>query len=253
MGEQIELFTSDSDAWDDSALIKAWDSTIDSFKAELLGNDHSNTSYKVQSGPNAKKRSQKKRNKKKKTVPVYVWEIGERCHAKYSEDGLFYTADIVALCDTFATVCYIDYEEECDVMLTDLKKLLKEEPQEPQSDNSYSTTHLNHQQNMNHQHSQQQQYTNSWNPFPPPASSMPPPPAPCPVHHYPQYNTQQSNLGHSHGPIPQPPCPPHPFSHNKCTDESLATMLMSWYKTGYSTGYYQALREHNITPKDNSR
>ena len=222
-------------------MIKAWDSTIDSFKAELLANDHSNTSinkvHKVQSSSSAKKRSQKKRNKKKKTVPVYVWEIGERCHAKYSEDGLFYTADIVALCDTFATVCYIDYEEECDVMLTDLKKLLKEDRQ---SDNSYSTTY----------HSQQQQYTNSWNPFHPQASPMAPPPAPCPVHHYPQYNTQQ---GHSHGPIPQPSCPPHPFSHSKCTDESLATMLMSWYKTGYTTGYYQALREHNITPKDNTR
>merc|ERR1719312_464688 len=81
---------------------------------------------------------------------------------------------------------------------------------------------------------------------------MHPPPAPCPIHHQNPF-MNHSQMGHSHGPIPQPLCPPHPFPNSKCSDEALASMLMSWYKTGFSTGYYQALREHNIMPNENNK
>ena len=247
MAEPIEIFTSDSDAWDDSALIKAWDSTIDSFKTELLDNgtnvektDSKNFVKPATNHISSKKKSSKKRNKKKKVLSADCWEVGENCHAKFAEDGLFYAAEIVALCETFATVCFVDYDEENDVMLSDLKKIPAKSPENRSND--FSLPHNAHQ---------------SWTPqyYPPRQNmTMPPPPPPCPIHHHTPYNMQhQSNLGHSHGPIPQPPCPPHPFSSSQCSDESLAAMLMSWYKTGFTTGYYQALREHDIVPKDSSK
>ena len=37
-------------------------------------------------------------------------------------------AEIVALCETFATVCFTEYDEENDVMLSDLKKLPVKSP-----------------------------------------------------------------------------------------------------------------------------
>ena len=245
MAEPIEIFTSDSDAWDDSALIKAWDSTIDSFKTELLDNGTNATKSDnknfVKPNTNHLSSKKKKRNKKKKIPTVNSWEVGEHCQAKYIDDGLFYAAEIVALCETFATVCFTEYDEENDVMLSDLKKLPVKSP-DIQTNEFPFKPHGGH---------------NSWNHQyypPPPNYSMPPPPPPCPIHHHSPYNMHnQSTTGHTHGPIPQPPCPPHPFSSSKCSDEALAAMLMSWYKTGFTTGYYQALREHNIVPKDSPK
>lgn len=253
MTEPVEIFTSDSDAWDDSALIKAWDSTISSFKSGLSEDKktssttnekhiHSNT----ENHSYDKKKISKKRNrtKKKKSVTLTAdqWKVGEHCHAKYQDDGLYYSADIVALCDTFATVCYIEYDEICDVMLSDLTKM-PPSLTESSASNGLPHAHADSQTNYSTPFSAQKQYS----------MMPPPPPAPCPVHHYSPYNMYQPQMGHSHGPIPQPPCPPHPFSNSKCNDESLAAMLMSWYKTGFSTGYYQALREHNILPSENCK
>ncbi|KAL5250158.1 hypothetical protein ACHWQZ_G016030 [Mnemiopsis leidyi] len=247
MAEAIEIFTSDSDAWDDSALIKAWDSTIDSFKTELMEKganvdrlENTNFVKPITNHIPSKKKSSKKRNKKKKVLTSDCWKIGENCQAKFAEDGLFYAAEIVALCDTFATVCFIDYDEESDVMLSDLKKI-SVKSSENQTDDYSVPFGVNGGWN--------QQYH-----YPPPNYSMPPPPPPpCPIHHHNSFMQHQSTNGHSHGPIPQPACPPHPFSSNQCSDESLAAMLMSWYKTGFTTGYYQALREHNIVPKESSK
>jgi survival motor neuron protein len=247
MSEPIEIFTSDSDAWDDSALIKAWDSTIDSFKNELVDNDKivaktDDTNFVKPSSNHVstKKKSSKRRNKKKKVPTIESWEVGENCHAKFAEDGLYYAAEIVALCETFATVCFVDYDEEGDVMLSDLKKIPVTKSPENQN-NDFSLSHGTH---------------NSWNQYVPPVPNFsipppPPPPPPCPIHNPSPYSVHHpSKMGHSHGAIPQPHCPPHPFSSSQCSDESLAAMLMSWYKTGFTTGYYQALREHNIVPND---
>ena len=251
--EPVEIFTSDSDAWDDSALIKAWDSTITSFKSGLIEGENSSTINNVNStqakknngSSNNKKKSSKKRSKKNKstTLTADQWKVGEHCHAKYRDDGMFYPADIIALCGTFATVCYIGYDEICDVLLPDLNKVPPSLTESPTSNcvppsNDFHT-------NYNSMFFPQKQCSM----MPPP----PPPPAPCPIHHHVPYNMYQPSMGHSHGPIPQPPCPPHPFSNSNCTDESLASMLMSWYKTGFSTGYYQALREHNIVPTENCK
>lgn len=247
MTEPIEIFTSDSDAWDDSALIKAWDSTIHSFKSESMKSNgiRSNEDSFAKPSSNhisSKKKATKKRNKKKKPLTLDSWKVGERCQAKFSEDGFYYDAEIVALCETFATVCFVDYDEENDVMFSDLKKVSAKTQENPMTDFVIPPNAV---PNWPGQFSYQ----------PPNFSMLPPqqPPPPCPIHHHIPYSmNSQTNVGHVHGPIPQPPCPPHPFNSSKCSDESLAAMLMSWYKTGFTTGYYQALREHNIIPKDNS-
>lgn len=236
--ETVEIFTSDSDAWDDSALIKAWDSTINSFKSQINAKDGSQDHTKedkfVKPMTNGTSSKKKKRNKKKKLLNSNAWQVGEHCQAKFSEDGCYYPADIVALCDTFATVCYIDYDEEGDVMLSDLKKVSKAESS-CNSDTNFPRI----------QHGFSPMFQ-----VPPPPPMMHSAPPPCPVHSN-QFHPQMGRPtfpGHHHGPIPQPTCPPYPFQSSNCSDEALAAMLMSWYKTGFTTGYHQALREHNIVP-----
>jgi len=252
----VELFTSDSDAWDDSALVQAWDATMESFKKELFNADPEEETVEQD------KTKRKRRNRKKKSRAQNMnagvmmdWTVGDECEARYSGDGLYYQAEIVALAETFATVLFIEYDDEVDVMLSDLRS--QNVSQKPESDtqsrkgNGYvprppAWSHTTVPTPALPQHYATPPMPQHYPPVPHMAfPSMPPPPPPCPVHHFPKPT-------HTHGPMPQPPCPTHPFRDNNCTDEALASMLMSWYKTGYSTGYYQALREHGITPSTQS-
>ena len=257
MGEKIELFTSDSDAWDDTALVQAWDATMESFKKELF-NAQPGEETAEQDKTKRKRRNRKKKSRAQNVGSMVDWTVGAECEARYSGDGLFYQAEIVALAETFATVWFIDYDEEADIMLSDLRP--QNTPQKPESDtqsqsrksNGYvprppAWSHTTIPTPALPQHYANPAMPQHYPPMPGQMAfpSMPPPPPPCPVHHLPR-------PAHTHGPMPQPPCPSHPFPDNSCTDEALASMLMSWYKTGYSTGYYQALREHGISASPQS-
>ena len=67
--DKLELLTSDSDAWDDSALIKAWDETINSFKEGMQKCDLDNTS-------NITRTSRKKKKNRRCKLSSKLWSVG---------------------------------------------------------------------------------------------------------------------------------------------------------------------------------
>jgi len=59
-------------------------------------------------------------------------------------------------------------------------------------------------------------------------------------------SSDQIRRGFNTIPLLPPPMPPHLLRHQGHLpeeDEAMASMLMSWYTSGYHTGYYQAMRD----------
>jgi len=59
-------------------------------------------------------------------------------------------------------------------------------------------------------------------------------------------SSDQIRRGFNTIPLLPPPMPPHLLRHQGNVpeeDEAMASMLMSWYTSGYHTGYYQAMRD----------
>jgi hypothetical protein len=60
----------------------------------------------------------------------WQWNVGDKCLAVYSEDGLIYDAEIIEICSGIANMCvvrYSDYGNEEQQYLTDLMPATQEE------------------------------------------------------------------------------------------------------------------------------
>ncbi|KAI1904696.1 hypothetical protein AGOR_G00008370 [Albula goreensis] len=241
----------DSDVWDDTALIKAYDKAVVSFKNALKGED--NVDLPKEDGPGKKQKSNKKKRRKKKNNihPEREWKVGDTCFAVWSEDGQVYPASIASIDQERGTcvVVYTDYGNEEEQELADLlsdydaedgtsDKTQVKEPLYSTDESDRSSTPLP----PRHQHKSKSRHS----PFPPmwgfPPAFPPPPPAAGP--------------GSGPGPafpawppmIPPggPPMipPPPPFSPDSLEDdEALGSMLIAWYMSGYHTGYYHGLKQ----------
>uniref|UniRef100_M3ZH40 Survival of motor neuron 1, telomeric n=1 Tax=Xiphophorus maculatus TaxID=8083 RepID=M3ZH40_XIPMA len=225
----------DSDIWDDTALIKAYDKAVASFKTALKGEDESHASKKNQPG---KKRKNNKKNQSRKRTnapPDKEWQVGDSCSAYWSEDGQLYAATISSIDQQRGTcvVVYTGYgnkeEQNLDDLLLEISEADKaanpkvmEESSTEESDRSSTPNqhkqlpHGKTQKSKTHKH---------------PPSMWPPsfpgfPPGPPPMH----------DFGHM---IPPPP----PMSPDMVDDEALGSVLISWYMSGYHTGYYLGLKQ----------
>ncbi|XP_050403450.1 survival motor neuron protein [Patella vulgata] len=238
----------DSDAWDDTALIKAYDEAVSAVKAKLNGGEIEDTAATSATGQVKRGRGKKKKSKSKnKPRKKQKWQVGDLCRAVYSEDDFVYDAKIISI-DTSNNTCvvqYIDYGNEEEQNLADLQR---------PSSNSFSDklTSASETESVGYERHSKHNYSdgpdlgaanqNSWNypgfhPPPPPFPGMMPPPFP-PGSHMPSYRA-------SHSPrIPSLP-PPPPFLDEDVDDdnEALYSMLISWYMNGYHTGYYQGLKQ----------
>ncbi|XP_068461033.1 survival motor neuron protein 1 [Clinocottus analis] len=251
----------DSDIWDDTALIKAYDKAVTSFKTALKGEEAPEASKK--NLPGKKRKNNKKNQSRKRTnaPPDKEWQVGDSCSAYWSEDGQLYAATISFIDEKRGTcvVVYTEYGNEEEQNLEDLlleisegdeetdTKVKEAESSTEESDRSSTPNH--HKQQP---HSKPQKSKAHREPPPMRAPGFPGfPPGPPPMHAFRQGEGRRSG---GHGPVPPPwppmmPCgppmipPPPPMSPDMVDDEALGSVLISWYMSGYHTGYYLGLKQ----------
>ncbi|NXR10498.1 SMN protein, partial [Semnornis frantzii] len=109
-----------SDVWDDTALVKAYDKAVASFK----NRECSEASDKHEQPLEMKRKNNKKnRNRKKSnTVPQKQWKVGDSCSAVWSEDGNMYLATITSINQKRGTcvITYVGYGNQEEQNLADL-------------------------------------------------------------------------------------------------------------------------------------
>lgn len=259
----------ESDAWDDTVLIKAYDNAVSAMKAKLAEQHPEFSSAKPSLKTKKKKKNKPKSKKKQKHhLSNHVrWKVGDLCQAVYSVDGEIYEAKIVCIDDAkqTCTLEYVDYGNTEEQLLSELLPIgSPASSQEQQTDTASETESVSKAQNVpasfnkqrnkrssSHQHFQGTQHVPKWpwNEFPPapPFGHMPAPPP-----SYPQFQPPHSFPGfQAHGSTSIPPmfpCVPPPpplFTERGSGDENeaLYSMLISWYMSGYHTGYYQGLKQ----------
>ncbi|KAK9522602.1 hypothetical protein VZT92_019054 [Zoarces viviparus] len=251
----------DSDIWDDTALIKAYDKAVASFKTALKGEDEPEASEKNLPG---KKRKNNKKNQSRKRAnapPDKEWQVGDSCSAYWSEDGQLYAATISFIDEKRGTcvVVYTEYGNEEEQNLEDLLSEISEGDEETNTkvkeaessteESDRSTTPIHHKQQP---HSKPQKSKAHREPPPTWAPGFPGfPQGPPPMHAFKQGGSRRSG---AQGPVPPPwppmmpfgpPMipPPPPMSPDMADDEALGSVLISWYMSGYHTGYYLGLKQ----------
>ncbi|XP_034025913.1 survival motor neuron protein 1 [Thalassophryne amazonica] len=264
-GCQEVLFTrgtgqsDDSDIWDDTALIKAYDKAVASFKTALKGEEEPQPSKKNQ----MKKRKNNKKNQSRKRTnasPDKEWQVGDSCSAYWSEDGQLYAATITSI-DEERRTCIIVYTGYGNEEKQNLKDLLSEvsgggeqtNSQENEAESSTEESDRSLTPNLHKQQPHSKAHKFKAHRKPPPAWApgfpglpMGPPPIPA----FRQGGSRQSG---GYGPVPPswppmmpfgPPMipPPPPMSPDMEDDEAMGSMLISWYMSGYHTGYYLGLK-----------
>ncbi|KAK2504292.1 hypothetical protein MC885_015025 [Smutsia gigantea] len=98
----------DSEIWDDTALIKAYDKAVASFKHALKNGDISETLDKPKGTPKRKPAKKNKKQKKEYQTPLKQWKAGDRCSSIWSEDGCIYPATIASV-DFKRETCIVIY------------------------------------------------------------------------------------------------------------------------------------------------
>uniref|UniRef100_A0A3Q3G9P1 Survival of motor neuron 1, telomeric n=1 Tax=Labrus bergylta TaxID=56723 RepID=A0A3Q3G9P1_9LABR len=252
----------DSDIWDDTALVKAYDKAVASFKTALKGEDEPQASKKNQPG---KKRKNIKKNQSRKRTnapPDKEWQVGDSCCAYWSEDGQLYAATVTSVDEKRGTcvVVFTGYGNEEEQNLEDLLSEICEGDEESntkvnevESSTEESDRSSKSNQNKKQPHSRPQK-PKTHKEAPP---VLPPgfpgfPPGPPPMHAFRQVSRNRQTGGH--GPVPPswppmmpfgPPMipPPPPMSPDLVDDEALGSVLISWYMSGYHTGYYLGLKQ----------
>ncbi|XP_025061440.1 survival motor neuron protein isoform X2 [Alligator sinensis] len=205
----------DSDVWDDTALIKAYDKAVASFK----------------------------------------WKVGDNCSAVWSEDGNVYLATIASINQKRGTcvVVYTGYGNKEEQNLSDLlppndAERVREELNATENENEtlYSTDESEKSsQSLRNKHNCTKPKASPWNshfPLPPAASSL----------GRPGSKTSGTLPFLSGWPPPFPPGPPlipppPPMGPDSPEDdEALGSMLIAWYMSGYHTGYYLGLKQSRM-------
>jgi survival motor neuron protein len=207
---------SEDEVWDDRALINAYDKAVKKVNEKIANKEKSK-----QHKPNNTLINNNSNND---------WHLGQYCRTVYNEDGIEYESQIISIDpqNNSCVVKYIGYGNEEKKSLNELKPSLSKRERKLQSQ-------LSQRQDINNSNSDTDQDINCVNDSKQNKSSstsswfMP------------------SSSNSTSQPIVPPPLPFSASSSMPNDDESLASMLMSWYMSGYHTGYYRALKQfkHN--------
>uniref|UniRef100_A0A8C8D2Z8 Tudor domain-containing protein n=1 Tax=Oncorhynchus tshawytscha TaxID=74940 RepID=A0A8C8D2Z8_ONCTS len=224
----------DSDIWDDTALIKAYDKAVASFKTALKGEEDTQSSERDNPGKK-RKNNRNNRSRKRSNAPLdKEWRVGDSCCAYWSKDGNLYAATISSIDEQRGTciVVFTHYGNEEEQNLRDLLIESSEVDEEAPSKvkEAESSTEESDRSSTPHPHSHVPRSKPKFkSPKGPPMSGpgfpgFPPGPPPMPGFRM---------------MIPPPP----PMSPNGEDDEALGSMLLAWYMSGYHTGYYLGLKQ----------
>ncbi|XP_069606802.1 survival motor neuron protein 1-like [Ranitomeya imitator] len=252
----------DSDIWDDTALIKAYDKAVSSFKKALKnGGDFNMEPESSEKNTKAKRKNNKKNRSRKKinAAPLKKWRVGDSCNAVWSEDGNLYPATITSIDAKRGTciVTYTGYGNNEEQSLVDLRF---PDSSEGESDPRDVVQDINGDEHSTDESDKSSRASDSrdenraaapkfshWNlPFPPGAPPFMP--------GFGQHG-EKSSQAHPFLPgwppsfPPGPPLipPPPPMGPDIADDdEALGSMLIAWYMSGYHTGYYLGLKQSRM-------
>lgn len=277
---------STADDWDDTELLKEYDKAVRPIKAlvaERMGlsnaelQEASATESCASSSKEAskgQKRNQKKRRRKNKSKQQREWAVGDHCQAIFTVDSNWYEATIVSIDkeQMTCTVQYVGYGNSEEQSLSALAHSMgaavrreqgrianlekNSEAEASQSDDIFdrssqaSSTISNSRDHPPARRSKlnvpnklgNSSHTSHTRDFHPPKFRK------MPGHSFPNITEFTANPA-IHDMVP-PPLPPHILSGLPEDDsEALSAMLMSWYMSGFHTGYYQGMkRAKNCTP-----
>ncbi|NXN99849.1 SMN protein, partial [Rhinopomastus cyanomelas] len=254
----------DSDVWDDKALIKAYDKAVASFKDALKNGECSEPSDKLEQCHTRKRRNTKKTSVRKHTCKTALkeWKVGDSCSAVWSEDGKLYQATVESINYKRGT-CVVTYDgygnkekhNLCDLLMPpddetlnvtgNYRECSSQTPRSSDESEKSSQSSQNRSSCSKARSSPQNlppcmpprlpvppglgrvssalaeiiEPGSEFGEFPPPMSCWPPPFA-------------------AGSPPPLIPPPPPIRTDQTEKDRALESMLMSWYMSGYHTGYY---------------
>ncbi|XP_026722285.1 survival motor neuron protein, partial [Athene cunicularia] len=256
----------DSDVWDDTALIKAYDKAVASFKIALKNEESSELSDR-QEQPLGMRRKKNRRNRNRKrsnivpsrqvTFPVSAsgtrtWKVGDSCHAVWSEDGNLYLATIAAINQKSGTcvVTYTGYGNQEEQNLSDLLPPASDETVngmgsfgENEDETLYSTDESEKSFQAYQNYTRASVYSQYLHfPAAPLAGGLGRPGS--------RLRASPFFLSCCPPPFPaRPPLipPPPPMRPDYPEDdEALGSMLIAWYMSGYHTGYYLGLKQSRM-------
>uniref|UniRef100_A0A2K6LQI6 Survival motor neuron protein n=1 Tax=Rhinopithecus bieti TaxID=61621 RepID=A0A2K6LQI6_RHIBE len=228
----------DSDIWDDTALIKAYDKAVASFKHALKSGDICETSGKPKATPKRKPAKKNKRQKENTAAPLKQWKVGDKCSVIWSEDGCIYPATIASI-DFKRETCVVVYsgygnreqQNLSDLLspISDVANNIEQNAQENENESQVSTDESENSRYPENKSDNIKSKSAPWNSF------LPPHPHPMPG---PRLGPGKPGLKFN-GPRPPPPAlPPHLLSYSLDDADALGSMLILWYMSGYHTGYY---------------
>ncbi|XP_070926123.1 survival motor neuron protein-like [Macaca nemestrina] len=254
----------DSDIWDDTALIKAYDKAVASFKHALKNGDICETSGKPKTTPKRKPAKKNKRQKKNTAAPLKQWKVGDKYSVIWSEDGCIYPATIASV-DFKRETCVVVYSrygnrEEQNLLdllspISEVANNIEQNAQENENESRVSTDESENSRSPGNKSDNIKSKSAPWNSFLPPPPPMPgprlgpgkpglkfngpPPPPPAPPPHLlscwlPPFPSRPPKI-----PPPPPICP-----DSLDEADALGSMLILWYMRGYHTGYYMGFRQN---------
>ncbi|XP_043277524.1 survival motor neuron protein [Venturia canescens] len=226
-------FTAADDVWDDTALIKAYDKAINLAKdkvAKRIGMEF------VCTPENSKPQVQKKSNQ---TKANQKWTVGSPCRAIYANDGQEYEAIVTNVYEKSKTcrVTFVGYGNTEIVELSTLREShgLKSQIEQNKNcqvvDESLESSQATHAgldaPEVNGSLGERMDFENEH-------QSMPK-----------NVFNSGSTFNSSYGIMPPaPPLPPQLMSKLPDNDaDALSSMLMSWYISGFHTGYYHGIKQ----------
>ena len=221
--------------WDDNLIIDAYEKSMASVNRTvnnmMLSDKDENknqkeNSIKITKDSNqlnigqANKEANKEVNNKKK------WKVGDYCQAIYEEDNNLYEAEILKIIENkHCIIKYLGYLNEENKRLDELKESAGEVNRKNQ-ELKYLEETLSDNSSLNDDADEINDFLSNQH----------------------QQTSKSSNKSTTKS-IAAVLVPPPPFnlasSSNRIDDENelFASTLMSWYMSGYHTGYYQAIQD----------
>jgi len=276
--------------WDDTALIKAYDEAVSSFKSKLLSENGAGTG-KGKTSTATKKAASKE--------GAARWKSGDRCQAAWTEDGVIYDAEILWISSNkrarvryipygneeehplssllpagFSAVPVVSYDEveEVDDVESCVSHEASSTPEESESglgsgltwNQQLRATLPSNWLGANHARANTSHTTAAHHAAATASAAAPIPQMAAPGA-FPSPQLSHQSAGRSRGnaaeptsiPMTPPPIMPQLPRGVAAGDDSentaLYSMLMSWYMSGYHTGYYQAKRDSSQTTNHQNR
>lgn len=275
----------DNDIWDDTALIKAYDSAIKTMKTKLGGVCDTEPVVSDNQEKSSKKHLKKKWKTRKGLAQKQThqqWNVGDPCEAVFLEDGQIYEAVILSINkpDQTCLVQYVGYGNEEPQALSALLPAASDHEKSncplpndshaasdndsmdmsPRDSSRRTTPSPSHFRGRSSQRGTPRLRYPGGRGGHSPFSAWPNPPAMPSFPFTPPMMGAPFSMPSWPGPptpprMPQmPPPPPPPMVDEDVMEsdsEALYSMLIAWYMSGYHTGYYQGLKQGRKQSKMN--